>query len=100
MNRDTASKHGRECYNWKITGPAAVQFVDSIYPYLVVKRNQALLLFGWSGIRPAKNKRWPTDALEACALIEAQSKFLNRKGPSKGEKEPMIEFWEAMYYAT
>jgi hypothetical protein len=79
----------KQGYSWLILNSSAVSFIDLIYPWLRIKREQAWLLFLWDCIRPGKGIKRTTETIEALELINAQSKWLNMKGCNRPSKSPI-----------
>ncbi len=46
--------HNRKgsCFNWQLNSSTAVRFLMDIHPYLILKKEQALLALMWQGGRP------------------------------------------------
>jgi hypothetical protein len=43
---------GRVKYNWQLNSDKAVYFLKKIEPYLIFKKNQAIIAINWQGQRP------------------------------------------------
>jgi hypothetical protein len=67
-------------YQLTISNRMCVDFLDDIADDLILKYEQALLVFAWDEIRPGKGGRWTDETFDAMSMILAQSKWLNERG--------------------
>ena len=67
-----------------------VEFLDLVFPHLIVKRNQALVVFAWDAIRPGYSgtDKQRMEYLETCQLLIDQMHWLNKRGDQL-EAEPV-----------
>jgi len=79
----------KNAYAWIINNSRAVDFVDSIEPWLRIKKEQAWLLFAWDAVRPGHGKRWDEEKLDVLDMLNAQSKWLNYRGVGRPEISPI-----------
>ncbi len=89
----------KDSWQWVLSWTAAVDFLEEIYPWLIIKRHQAEAVFAFDAIR-LKTKRKNDDPvreqyLEALQLLQEQMSFLNRKGPGV-DKDPLDFYLEKL----
>jgi len=76
-----ASKQGWKCpCHWVIQNSSAIEFLEKIYKYLRIKKDQATCLFLYEVIRPGKGNVWTKEGKDSAKLISDQIHWLNRKG--------------------
>jgi len=80
-----AKSNWKQAYSWRICNDKAVKFISRISPYLKLKDKQAILMFCWSALKHGKGHKQDKDAMD---LIEAQSRWLNKRGVH-ADPEPM-----------
>ena len=73
----------KRSYEWRIQWTRAVDFLDAISPWLIVKGRQAAVAFAWNAIR--RGRGWHRagpgrDHGDAVELLRAQLRWLNNKG--------------------
>jgi hypothetical protein len=79
---------------WRMHGNVASDFLRRVQPYLILKVEQARLALELQGIRdglpqtPTGRAQWSQDALHRAAVIFAEMKRLNRKGPKASSTPP------------
>lgn len=87
----------KDSWQWMLAWSAAIDFLEQIYPWLLLKRHQAEVVFAYDAIRYKVRKKWEDkkqeDYEEALKFLQEQLTFLNRKGPS-AEKEPLDLYLE------
>ena len=76
-------------YHWVVTSKLAMDFLDKVGKYLILKTNQMYCLFAYEAIRPGKGRDWSPDGIEAKELLKAQMHWLNKKGVHS-EIEPIV----------
>lgn len=86
--RASSKSNWKPCGHWVIQNKIAIDFLDKIFRFLRIKRNQAICLFLHDCIRPGKGSKWSQESLEAFQLIRDQLTWLNKKGIHELE-EPM-----------
>jgi hypothetical protein len=79
-------KDWKPAWQWRLSGTRAVSFLIDIFPWLVIKRDQALTAMTWDAARPGSGGRWDHETLD---LLVEQMKWLNQKGPRLGREEPI-----------
>ena len=81
INKNHKSKeHWKQAYTWRLSHSAATQFLEDIYPFLVVKETQARLALEFANIRPGKGKRWTEDSLKEANVLLNGIRLANKKG--------------------
>lgn len=76
-----------EQWQWRINGDAASDFVRMIYPYLMLKKQQADLILQLQHIKESQpikkngQRNWTQEAKESAARLKGQMHSLNQKGP-------------------
>lgn len=86
-----AKSNWKTGYHWVVTSKLAIDFLDKIGKYLILKANQMYCLFALETIRPGSGSKWTADSLETADLLKAQVHWLNKKGHHT-EPEPMASF--------
>lgn len=70
----------KRSFTWRLSHSRAIQFLQDIEPFLVVKKKQANLAIEFCKLKPGKGTKWSEDALlEANTLIE-KIRAANKKG--------------------
>lgn len=72
--------HWKQAYTWRLQHSACLGFLQDIYPYLVVKKNQAEAAFVFFEVRPGRAGKWTEESLEEANKAILQIKQLNKKG--------------------
>lgn len=67
----------KQGYNWRISWTKAVDFLEELSPYLIVKTEQANLVFAWDICREGRGKKFDKETQDY--LVEQMTK-LNRRG--------------------
>src|SRR6185369_8308059 len=80
FNAKRVKSNWKEAYHWVVTSKAAIEFLEKIQKYLILKFEQALCLQAYECIRPGKGKRWDCEGKEAMKLLKDQIHWLNKKG--------------------
>jgi|SRR5215475_2018909 len=70
-----------QAYQWRLQHSRAVDLLDEVYPFLIVKRLQAETVFAWQACRPGRGGFSDSETL---ALLSKRMKWLNSKGPKIG----------------
>lgn len=73
----------KQGYSWRVSWSKAVDLLEKVYPYLIIKRRQAQTVFAWDACRPNNEDR------EALQLLVDQMHWLNKKGNAVSV-EPII----------
>ena len=73
-------KSWKAAYSWRMAWSRAVRFLKAIFPYLRIKRNQAILIFIWEAVSPYY-RRYTKEDLALQKLIKQQLSWLNFRGP-------------------
>ena len=84
----------KQGYSLRLTCDRAVGFLEHIYPWLRLKRNQAITIFLWDAIKLGRGKHSETKQNEyrgTCELLINQIKWLNQKGPQTREEPMAVE---------
>lgn len=80
--------HWRQPHVWRLQYSKAALFIIKVYPYLLVKHEQAICVKLWEAIRPGSTGRWDQDSLD---LIRKQLTWLNERGAlARSTPEPMV----------
>src|SRR5262245_6335820 len=87
-NKYPAKRGWRTSYQWRLSHSRAVELLDQVYPFLIVKKAQAEVIFAWDTCRPGSGRNHRFDP-ETLNLLREQMAWLNKKGSVKGE-EPML----------
>ena len=83
INKNVKGKeHWKQAYTWKLSHNAAYVFLKEIYPYLVVKQQQADAAFMFFDSRPGKGKQRTEEAIKIANEAIEKIKKLNKKGIS------------------
>jgi hypothetical protein len=70
----------KRSYTWRISHTRAIQFLNDIQQFLIVKKNQANLAIQFAALTPGKGRKWTESSIsEANKLIEGL-KLANKKG--------------------
>lgn len=87
----------KDSWQWILTWSSAIDFLEQIHPWLIIKRQQAELVFAYDAIRLKVRKKindpQKEEYLNAMNLLQEQMTFLNRKGPSI-ERDPLDLYLE------
>lgn len=83
----------KSAYHWVVTSKLAIDFLEKIGRYLILKENQMFCLYAHDVIRPGRGNHWSIEAREAEDLINRQLHWLNKKGVHN-EDEPMLKFFK------
>lgn len=75
----------KQGYNWRLSWSSAVEFLDLIRQWLLIKDQQADTIFAWDAMRLGYGKRMDQEVLE---LLVHRIKWLNKKGP-RTEPDPI-----------
>lgn len=67
-------------FTWRVSYTACFNFLTDIYPFLVVKKQQAEAAFIFFNNSPGKGKRWVKDSLEEATKAINVIKKLNKRG--------------------
>jgi hypothetical protein len=73
-------EHWKQAYTWRLSYAAALQFLKDIYPYLVVKKQQAEAAFIFFESSPGKGKQHTEESRIAAETAIQRIKQLNKKG--------------------
>lgn len=88
----------KDRYDWVLGWTKAVEFLEIIYPWLIVKTDAADVAFAWQAIRPGrglKTKEHKEQLDKSYALLKAQIGWINRKGPRrKDDFDPIAKVIE------
>jgi len=84
-------KNWKPAYHWVVTSKLAIDFLDKIGKYLILKEKQMFCLFAHAAIRPGKGLKWTDEGKEAEDLLSKQIHWLNKKG-AHSEVEPILDF--------
>jgi len=82
----------KSSWSWRISWTQAVNFLDDLWPFLRIKRDQALVVFAWDENRPRKfgNVRDP----QAEQFLVDQMHWLNKRGPNNDPSPLQLELQE------
>ena len=80
-----AKANWRPAYMWVATSKTALDFMDAVADYLVVKHRQGVLARTFMKERPGSNKSWDPEVKQ---LFIDQSKWLNWRGTGRPESSP------------
>lgn len=80
-----AKANWRPCFMWVATSKTALDFMDAIADYLVVKHDQGALARVYRVARPGSNQAWDPEVKQ---LFIDQSKWLNWRGTGRPEQSP------------
>jgi hypothetical protein len=72
----------KQGYYWRLSWALAVDFLNQISPWLIVKRDHAVTIFAWDACRPGRGKDWDRDTVD---LLVRRLAWLNMKGPLRGD---------------
>lgn len=93
--KTTRKEHWKPSYQLRFGCTQAVNFIDKILPYLIVKREQAITLIHWYEARPTSavgshvsRKTYTAHRPIHIACME-RMKWLNRRGILDGTPDPM-----------
>lgn len=85
-------------WTWSVHGPKAATILHALFPFMVLKRPQALLAEIWNNWRPIHTRSmktgqflpspWPTDVRR---FIHEKSRALNRLGVCRPVRHPKWE---------
>lgn len=72
-------------FTWRLQYRQAVEFLDSIFPYLILKKEQAIVAFALQAIKDKPKyagfqKGYSKETKKAIELCIKQMKWLNKKG--------------------
>ena len=67
-------------YTWRVSHQSCLDFLKDIYPFLIVKKQQAEASFLFFSNCPGKGKRWTDEKLTLANEAIAKIKKLNKKG--------------------
>ncbi len=67
-------------YTWRVSYAACLNFLQDVYPFLIVKKKQAEAAFIFFDNKPGKGKRWSEEGLEEANKAILAIKQLNKKG--------------------
>jgi intein/homing endonuclease len=73
-------EHWKQAYTWRLSNNAACEFLKDIYPFLVVKVQQAEASFIFFDNRPGKGKQRTEEAEQITKEAIDKIKSLNKKG--------------------
>jgi hypothetical protein len=73
-------EHWKQAYTWRLSNNAAYEFLKDIYPFLVVKAQQAEASFIFFDNRPGRGKQRTVEAAKLTQEAIAKIKSLNQKG--------------------
>lgn len=80
------SERRKKSYYLRVSGHGAVRLLQAVFPYLLVKRRQALLAFKWAKLErfasPGQGVRLPKALLRSRIALKRQMHVLNHRGPS------------------
>jgi hypothetical protein len=80
FNAKRVKETWKSAYHWVVTSKLAIDFLEKIDKYLILKSNQTLCLYAYEAIRPGKGHRWSAEGREAIELLKSQIAWLNKKG--------------------
>ena len=72
--------HWKVSYTWRVSHAACREFLNDIYPFLVIKKKQAEAAFIFFDQQPGKGKRWTEGSFEEANKAILAIKQLNKKG--------------------
>lgn|SRR5262245_7055895 len=75
-----------QAYQWRLSGTKAIDLLDEIYPFLIVKRLQADTAFAWQACRGGRGRAFDP---ETAGLLLRRMRWLNTRGPKQGD-DPAI----------
>lgn len=89
----------KDSWQWILAWSAAVDFLEQISPWLIIKQHQAQVVFAYDAIRSKMKKKWEDgkkeEYLEAINLLQEEMTFLNKKGPNV-DKGPLDLYLEKL----
>ena len=78
--RKPTSIKWKPAWAWSLTGDKALSFIEVIYPYLIIKREQADIAIAFQGIRKPHHRRTDVEK-QADEVARVAMKKLNARGP-------------------
>lgn len=84
LTHEQSNERHKARYNWRLSGRRAYTFLREIAPYLVIKREQAALIFAYyddGGYFQHGTDRLPAEEIIRRAELHLKSKALNARGP-------------------
>lgn len=72
--------HWKQAYTWRLQHSACLEFLQDIYPYLVVKKNQAEAAFMFFNVKPGRGHKWTEESLNEANKVIQIIKNFNKKG--------------------
>lgn len=84
--KNAARRGWKRSYQWRLSWSRAVDLLDEVYPFLIIKREQAETVFAWQECRHGRGREFN---LETKSFLLSRMKWLNCKGPQQGD-DPAI----------
>ena len=72
--------HWKIAYTWRVQHKTCLDFLNDIYPYIIIKRKQVEAAFMFFDARPGTGKKWTDENLKIANDAIQIIKQLNRKG--------------------
>ena len=70
----------KQAYTWRLSHSAAARFLEDIYPFLIIKEQQARLALEFASIRPGRGKKWTEESLKEANELLNRIRKANKKG--------------------
>ena len=67
-------------YTWRVQHKNCLNFLNDVYPFLIVKKLQVEAAFMFFEARPGKGKKWSEETLKIANEAINKIKALNKKG--------------------
>lgn len=75
----------KQGWAWRSSWSKSVKFLEDIYPYIFIKKNQIDCVIAWSHIRPGRGKKINKETMD---FLINEMRWLNKKGINN-EIEPL-----------
>jgi hypothetical protein len=70
----------KRSFTWRLSHTRAIEFLQDLEPFLIVKKKQANLAVEFCKLKPGKGSKWTEDSLQEAKTVIEKIKAANKKG--------------------